>query len=94
MFKEIQAATINDAALQQLQSFIFDGFLNSKSSVPPKLVLYLQFCSELSITEGIIFKGDKIVMSSSSMHKKRTTEIHYGNRGIEKCKARTRRVMY
>ena len=63
--KEIQDATLKDPILQQLQRFILDGFPNSKKSMPPKLMPYFQFRSELSIAKGIVFKGDKIMIPSS-----------------------------
>ena len=63
--KEIQDATFKDPILQQLQQFILDGFPNSKNSMPPELMPYFQFRSELSIAEGTVFKGDKIVIPSS-----------------------------
>ena len=47
--KEIQDATSKDPILQKLQRFILDGFPNSKSSLPPELMPYFQFLSELSI---------------------------------------------
>ena len=67
--KEIQDATSKDPILQQLQRFILDGFPNSKNSMPPELIPYFQFRSELSIAEGIVFKGDKIVIPSSLRRK-------------------------
>ena len=91
--KEIQDATSKDPILQQLQRFILDGFPNSKNSMPPELMPYFQFRSELSIAEGIVFKGDKIVIPSS-LRKEMKERIHQGHLGIEKCKARARQVMY
>ena len=91
--KEIQDATSKDPTLQQLQQFILDGFPNSKNSMPPELMPYFQFHSELSIAEGIVFKGDKIVIPSS-LQKEMKERIHQGHLGIEKCKARARQVMY
>ena len=89
--KEIQDATSKDPILQQLQRFVLDGFPNSKNSMPPELMPYFQLRSELSIAEGIVFKGDKIV---SSLRKEMKERIHQGHLGIEKCKARARQVMY
>ena len=54
---------------------------------------YFQFRSELSIAEGIVFKGDKIVIPSS-LRKEMKERIHQGHLGIEKFKARARQVMY
>ena len=86
--KEIQDATSKDPI-----RFIFDGFPNSKNSIPPELMPYFQFRSELLIAEGIMLKSDKIVIPSS-LRKEMKEQIHQGHLGIEKCKAIARQVMY
>ena len=63
--REIQNATKNDQVLQKLRKLILDGFPDSKSFMPPELIPYFQVPSELSIAEGLIFKGDKIVIPSA-----------------------------
>ena len=86
----MQNATENDQVLQKLKKLILDGFSDSKSSMPAELIPYFQVRSELSITEGLIFKGDKIVIPES-LQKER---IYMGHMGIERCKARARQLMY
>ena len=53
--------------------------------MPPELMPYFQFRSELSIAEGIIFKGDKIVIPSS-LRKEMKEGIHQGHLGIENAR--------
>ena len=87
--REIQNATENDQVLQKLRKLILDGFPDSKSSMPPELFPYFQVRSELSIAEGLIFKGDKIVILSA-LRKEMKERIHMGqmgNMGIKRCKA-------
>ena len=54
---------------------------------------YFKFRSELSIAEGIMSKGDKLVIPSS-LQKEMKERIHQGHLGKEKCKARARQGMY
>ena len=91
--REIQNATENDQVLQKLKKLISDGFPDSKSSTPAELIPYFQVRSELSIAEGLIFKGDKIVIPYS-LQKEMKERIHMGHMGIERCKARARQLMY
>ena len=91
--REIQNATENDQVIQKLRKLISDGFLDSKSSMPPEPFPYLQVCSELSITEGLIFRGDKIVIPSA-LRKEMKERFHMGHVGIEHCKARAWQLMY
>ena len=91
--REMQNATENDQVLQKLKKLILDGFPDSKSSMPAELIPYFQVRSELSIAEGLIFKGDKIVIPES-LRKEMKERIHMGHMGIERCKARARQLMY
>ena len=50
---------------------------------------YFQIRSKLSIAEGIVFKGEKIVIPSS-LGKEMKDRIHQGHLGIEKCKAKAK----
>ena len=56
--------------------------------MPPKLMPYFQFRSELSIAEGIVFKGDKIVILSS-LRKEMKERIHQGYLGIKKMQGQS-----
>ena len=91
--REMQNATENDQVLQKLKKLISDGFPDSKSSMPAELIPYFQVRSELSIMEGLIFEGDKIVIPES-LQKEMKERIHMGHVGIEHCKALAWQLMY
>ena len=61
--------------------------------MPAELIHYFQVRSELSIMEGLIFKGDKIVIPES-LQKEMKERIHMGHMGIERCKARAQQLIY
>ena len=82
--REIQNATENDQVLQKLKKLILDGFPDSKSSTPAELIPYFQVHSELSIAEGLIFKGDKIVIPCSLRKEmKKSSYGPYGNPALQ-----------
>ena len=91
--REIQNATENDQVLQKLRKLILDALPDSKSSMPPELLPFFQVCSELSIAEGLIFKGNKIIIPSA-LRKEIKERIHMGHMGIERCKARAPQLMH
>ena len=58
-----------------------------------ELLPYFQVLSEISIAEGLIFKGDKIAILSA-LQKEMKERIHMCHMGIERCKERARQLMY
>lgn len=71
-----------------------------KASDPiPEKCQQLKICQghnakrELSVVDGIIYKGSKIVIPKS-LRGDMIKKIHTGHLGIEKCKKRAREVMY
>ena len=61
--------------------------------MPPELLPYFQVRSELSIAEGLIFKGDEIVILSA-LRNEMKERIHMGHMGSERYKARAWQLMY
>ena len=59
----------------------------------PELFPYFQVRNELSITEGLIFKSDKVVLPSA-LQKEMKERIHMGHMGIKHCKARAWQLVY
>ena len=58
-------------------------------------MLYYQYRSELSVVNGLVFKGDRVVIPSSiSMRKEIKEKIHQGHMGIETCKVIARQVVF
>lgn len=54
---------------------------------------YQHFKGELSVLDGVLLKGTKIVIPTS-MRAEMVKLVHEGHLGIEKCKRRARGVMY
>ena len=80
---ELRHATSNDAVLQELEKAIKTGWpaVSTRNEV---LKPYLQFKDELLAEDGLIFKGDRLViprMTRAGMIK----QIHQGHIGVEGC---------
>ena len=60
--KQIQEATGMDRALQALKEYIISGWPSQKSKVQPEACPYFKCQDELSVQEGILFKGSRIII--------------------------------
>ena len=61
--------------------------------VPNELKPYWPYRDELSEENGIIFKGDRIVMPKA-LHQDALQRIHAGHQGSTKCKDRARTCVF
>ena len=59
----IQQDTEADESLQVLKAVIQKGWPEHKSNVPSNISSYFNMCDELLIQDGLIFKGERIVVS-------------------------------
>ena len=83
---ELAAATENDGVLHSVISCITDGENNCPRP-------YVTFVDELSVVDGVLLKGQRVVVPGS-MKTQMLTLIHEGHLGIEKCKRRARDILY
>ena len=85
---DLQSATANDPALQTLLSFISNGWPLDLSTCP-ELIPYRRFKDEFTSDNGIILRGDKIVVPDTLQY--RILQLaHDGHFGMAKTKARIR----
>jgi hypothetical protein len=89
--KEIQSCTANDSTLQHLQRVVLNGCPEDKNLLPNDVMPYYQYREELSVVDGLVFKGERLIIPSS-MWKEIKEKIHQGHMGIEKCKVRARGI--
>lgn len=85
MWTVIARATAEDATLQKVMQAITRGW-----SVPAP---YSQYVDELSVVDGILFKGSKIVVPQT-LQDNMLVRIHEGHLGMEKSKRRAKAVLY
>ena len=89
----INKRTLVDESLQQLSTMIKRGWPPTKSETLPGAKPYWNFRDEISIDQGIIFKGEKVIIPVE-MRKEMLQIIHNSHSGIGKCKRRAKDVIY
>ena len=91
--KEIKEETQKDKTMISLQNTIMQGWSNERSNTSNELHAYWNIRDELSVQQGLILKGSKIVIPTK-MRKEILIKIHAGHQGREKCKQRARQVVF
>lgn len=90
---EIRAATAKDEQLSVLKWVITSGWPELHKKCPPAISAYWNHRDEISETNGILLKGEKIIVPHS-LRAEMLSHIHTGHLGIEKCKQRARDVLF
>ena len=91
--EQLQSMTQSDSALQQLMQLTLDGWPDHKSKVPTHCLPYWSFRDQISFSDGILFKGEKIIIPKA-MQPEMLKLIHSSHLGMEKCKRRARDILY
>ena len=89
----LQHATKEDGILSQLFDIIVTGWPEKQRDLPRDLRPYWSYRDELSVENGIILKGDRIVIPES-MQPDILKQIHAGHQGITKCQSRAKSSVY
>ena len=91
--KELQEETAADPTLQVLKHVITDGFPDHKDGLPAAIHPYYNIRDELSVVDGIIFKGLRCVLPKS-LRSKFKHKLHESHIGVQGCLRRAREVAY
>lgn len=82
----------NDDMLQ-LRDAIINGWPPDRFSIPTALIPFWPHKDELGYHNGIIVKGDRVVVPST-LQREVLTNIHKGHLGIKKCRLKARRCVF
>ena len=85
ILNQLCIATQEDDELILLKNTITNGWPIFIKEVPPEIQAYWTFHEELTIDDGLVLKGTRIVIPKSK-HKQVLTMIHEGHLGLGKCK--------
>ena len=85
----IQQATESDATLPELKSIIRKGWPPTKEEASASIRDYFPFHEELSLQNGVVFKGERLVIPTS-VREDMSTKIHASHIGIQGCLRRER----
>ena len=89
----IQLTTQVDDKLAILKHIIQQGWLKTIKEVPIEVQKYWTFCEELTIEDGLILKGTRIIIPDKK-REEILKLIHEGHLGLNKCKMRAKETVY
>ena len=82
-----------DEGLQQLKHIIKNGWPETKEEVSSEIRGYLNFKEELSIQDGILFKGNRVIVPVA-LRPHMITQVHSSHLGIASCLNKARDVLF
>ena len=91
--REIQQATEDDEILQSLKAIILRGWPDDRSQVPEQITPYFSVRDELSVHDGVTFRGQRIVVPVS-LRKDMKRKLHASHLGAESCLRRARETIF
>ena len=86
---ELLNETDKDAELQALKMVISKGWPKKRSSLTPNLQPYWNYRDKLTIEDGILMKGQKIIIPTS-LKQQYISKINAGHTGIGSCLKKAR----
>jgi len=89
----IREETQNDTSMKKLAETILVGWPEERRKCPGELADYWNYRDEMSVVDGLIFKGNRIIIPSS-LRTEMLKKIHTGHQGEVKCKRRVRNTMF
>ena len=90
---EVKDATSTDNELSYVMNLTLNGWPNTKEQCPPDALPYWNIREELSVADGIVTKGTKVVIPKA-LRPKMLKKIHEGHMGVVKSKQRAKDVLY
>ena len=70
----------NDAQMQTLKSTILEGWSEERSSCKPNIVEYWNHRDELSVDDGLIFRGQTLIVPKQ-LRAEILVQVHKGHLG-------------
>ena len=90
---EIQQAYEGEPQCSTLIRTIRDGWPESRKDCPPNISAYWNYRDELTVCNGLIMKGHKVVIPPR-LQSVMLERVHVGHMGIEKTTKRARDIMF
>ncbi len=82
---EIKRETRKDEQLQTVERFIMKGWPEYAKSVPNNVQSFYKWKDSLSVSDGLIVLGNRIVIPIAMTHEM-LGRIHDGHQGLSKCR--------
>ena len=91
--QQIREETANDPILSKLLEVVQNGWPDKREKCPQVLHDYWNFREELTIEDGILLKGNRIIIPTT-LKQEMLNIVHHGHLGQEKCLLRARTSIY
>ena len=91
--QQIKQCTVADAALQSLMDTIMTGWPQTKEEVPVCNHEYWNYKEELTVQDGVLFKGMKVIVPTS-MRPQMIARVHSSHLGPDACVRQARDVLF
>lgn len=93
ILQEVQEATRNDNSMKLLMETIQEGWPDEKANVPPEIKQYFDFRETLSHKDGVILKGQRILVPVS-LRSKMMKRLHAAHSGYDSMMRRAREAIF
>ncbi|GFO08067.1 transposon tf2-1 polyprotein [Plakobranchus ocellatus] len=90
---EIKAASLSDPVMNEFKDTIIRGWPDHKDGVPSAVLPYFSYRDELTVQDGIILRGDRIIIPQSLRHDLKI-KVHAGHQGVNSCLRRARDLIF
>ena len=90
---KVQGANVTDNEMQLLSQIIMSGWPQHKREVPIEMRTYFDYCDELTLQDGIVCRGDRIVIPWG-IRLEMKQKVLTGHLGINSCIRGARDVMF
>ena len=91
--EELRQETAKDKMMQELVKVAVTGWPEDKKNLHPLITPYAEFQEEISYTDGILLKGQRVIVPKS-MQKEALQVLHDGHQGMVNSKKLARDLMY
>lgn len=89
----LQEETKKDSHLQEVLKYVLAGWPTNQAELPPSIKPYWNYRDELSTFNGLLYKGQKVVIPAGQ--KRKTLEqIHLGHFGIQRTLSAAREHVF
>ena len=90
---DLREKTEQDESLQKLKHVIKVGWPDNKDEVPTEIRNYFHFKEELTIQDGILFKGNRVIVPEA-LRPLMVKKVHSSHIGIEGCLRKACNVLF
>jgi hypothetical protein len=89
----IRSAAASDEQYQLLRRQIASGWPDSAAALPPKLREFITFADELIDSDGLVFKGQRVVLPTETRSEV-LRRIHSSHIGVNGCIRRAKETVF